>query len=114
MHTEWPGVLKLLRGAPAVLAFVCAAASAQTVQEVVIRDYRFEPAEVQARAGGTVRWTNDEKRTSHSVVFPAEGGLESVRMFPGDSWERRFDKPGRYEYRCGPHPEMKGMVVVVE
>jgi plastocyanin len=104
----------LFRGGPALLALLCAAASAQTVHEVVIRDYRFEPAEVQARVGGTVRWTNDEKRTSHSVIFPAEGGLESVRMFPGESWERRFDKPGRYEYRCGPHPEMRGTVVVGE
>lgn len=105
---------RLLRGAPAVLALFCTAALAQAVRDVTIRDYRFEPVEVQVRAGDKVRWTNDEKRTSHSVIFPAEGGLESVRMFPGDSWERRFDKPGRYEYRCGPHPEMKGMVVVVE
>jgi plastocyanin len=104
----------LLRGAPALLALLCTAALAQAVRDVAIRDYRFEPAEVQVRAGETVRWTNDEKRTSHSVIFPAEGGLESVRMFPGESWERRFDKPGRYEYRCGPHPEMRGTVVVGE
>jgi plastocyanin len=33
-------------------------------------------------------------------------------MFPDESYERRFDKPGRYPYTCGPHPEMKGVVIV--
>lgn len=77
--------------------------------EVVIRDHRFEPAELRIRAGDTVRWVNHEKRTSHSVLFP---GLESERLLPGEHWERRFDKPGRYPYACGPHPEMQGLVIV--
>ncbi|MBV2194369.1 MAG: plastocyanin, partial [Azonexus sp.] len=34
--------------------------------------------------------------------------------FPQESWQRRFEKPGRYDYHCGPHPEMKGVVVVSE
>lgn len=80
--------------------------------EVRIADYRFQPERLSIKAGNTVRWVNDEKRTTHSVLFPAEGGLESERLFPGDSWQRRFDKPGRYSYTCGPHPEMKGLVEV--
>jgi plastocyanin len=69
---------------------------------------------VTIKAGDSVRWTNHEKRTSHSVVFPAEGGLESDRLFPDESYQRRFDKVGRHEYHCGPHPEMTGVVVVSE
>jgi plastocyanin len=53
-----------------------------------------------------------EKRTSHSVLFPAENGLESERMFPGESWKRTFTAAGTYLYRCGPHEEMKGQVHV--
>ena len=53
-----------------------------------------------------------EKRTSHSVLFPAENGLESERMFPQEHWQRTFVKPGSYSYRCGPHEEMKGLVLV--
>jgi plastocyanin len=60
-----------------------------------------------------VRWTNKERRTSHSVLFSAES-LESERLLPDDSWQRRFDKPGRFPYTCSPHPEMKGLVVVAE
>lgn len=103
-----------LRGVPALLAFVAGLAVAQTVHEVGIREYRFEPAELRIKAGDAVRWSNREKRTSHSVVFPAEGGLESERMFPGESWQRTFDQRGRHDYQCGPHPEMKGVVLVEE
>lgn len=82
--------------------------------EVGIRDYKFEPAELKVKVGATVKWTNNEKRASHSVLFTGPEGLESERLFPGESWQRRFDRPGVYAYRCGPHPEMKGRIEVSE
>jgi plastocyanin len=88
--------------------------AAQQVHEVSIRDYKFEPAVVQIKVGDTVRWTNNEKRTSHSVFFTGAESLESDRLFPGESWQRVFDKPGTYPYTCGPHPEMTGKIVVTE
>lgn len=97
-----------------MLVLLFSSASAQTTVEVAIEGYRFVPAEVRVGIGDSVRWTNREKRTSHSIVFPAEQGLESERLFPDESWMRRFDKAGRYDYHCGPHPEMKGSVVVSE
>ena len=110
MQSGW----HVLKGAPLLLALFSFSALAETVAEVVIANYQYQPAEVSIKVGDSVRWTNHEKRTSHSVVFPAEGGLESERMFPDESWARRFEKPGRYDYHCGPHPEMKGVVVVGE
>jgi plastocyanin len=88
------------------------AAGAAAAAEVRIRDYRFVPERITVKAGTTVRWTNDEKRASHSVVFPAEK-LESERLMNGDSWQRSFDQPGVYPYTCEPHPEMKGTVEVL-
>jgi len=73
---------------------------------------KFIPPELKVKTGTTVRWINAEKRTSHSVIFAAEGLPETERLFPGESWQRTFDKPGRYAYVCGPHPDMKGVVVV--
>lgn len=96
------------------LALVSSALSAQQTVEVTIAEYRFSPAEVRIRAGDAVSWINREKRTSHSVLFPAENGLESERLFPGERWQRVFPKPGSYPYTCGPHPEMKGRVDVSE
>lgn len=96
------------------MALFSFSALAQQTVEVSIAGYKYDPVEVSIRVGDQVRWTNHEKRTSHSIVFPAEGGLESERLFPDESWQRRFDKPGSYHYQCGPHPEMKGLIVVAE
>ncbi len=97
-----------------MLALFSFGALAEQLVDVRIEGYQYQPAEVTIRAGDSVRWTNHEKRTSHSVLFPRDGGLESERLFPQESWQRRFEKPGRYDYHCGPHPEMKGVVVVGE
>jgi len=105
---------KKLKRAPAVLALVSFAALAGQTVEISIEKYLFTPPEVSIRVGDTVKWVNREKRTSHSVVFPQEGGRESERMFPDESWERQFTQPGRYPYTCGPHPEMKGLIIVGE
>lgn len=88
------------------------AVQAADVVDVLMREYRFVPEKIVVKAGTTVRWTNDEKRASHSVLFPAEK-LESERLLNGDSWERRFDRPGVYPYTCEPHPEMKGTIEVL-
>lgn len=91
-----------------------AAESSGVVVEVQMLNEKFVPDVLRVKPGTTVRWVNAEKRTSHSVHFVAEGLAESERMFPGESWQRRFDRPGRYPYVCGPHPAMKGIVEVVE
>lgn len=114
---------RLTKRVPALLAlvFVCGlgafgggigCAAAQQTVEVTIQEYRFEPAELRIKSGDTVKWVNREKRTSHSVLFPAENGLESERLFPQESWQRTFSLPGSYRYRCGPHEEMHGLVIV--
>jgi plastocyanin len=87
-------------------------AGAEQTVEVVVQNYRYQPQVVRIKVGDTVKWVNREKRTSHSVVFPVEQGGESERFFPDESWQRRFDTPGRYPYHCGPHPEMTGVVEV--
>ena len=90
---------------------ILAASAAAGAAEVRIREYKFVPERITVKAGTTVKWTNDEKRASHSIVFPQER-IESERLLGGESWARRFDKPGVYPYTCEPHPEMKGMIEV--
>lgn len=104
----------LSRRAPAVLALVSFSLFAGQTVEVGIEKYTYTPAEVTIRVGDTVKWINREKRTSHSILFPQEGGRESERLFPDESWQREFTRAGRYPYTCGPHPEMRGVVIVVE
>jgi len=97
----------------ALLGFLfLAATSAALAAEVRIKDYKFLPEKVTVKAGETVKWVNDEKRASHSIVFPQER-IESERLLGGDSWQRKFERPGTYPYTCEPHPEMKGVVEVL-
>jgi plastocyanin len=103
-----------MRRVTALLALVSFAALAEQTVEIRIEKYTFTPPEISIQVGDTVKWVNYEKRTSHSVVFPQEGIPESERLFPEESWQRQFTAPGRYPYHCGPHPEMKGLVVVHE
>lgn len=82
----------------------------QQVVRVVIDTYRFEPQVVTVAPGTVVEWVNQEKRTSHSVIV--DGQPESDRLFPGETFRTRFDTPGRFTIRCGPHPDMVGTVEV--
>lgn len=85
--------------------------AAEQIVEIV--GYRFIPEEVHVKPGDTVTWVNREKRVSHSILFLGTG-KESERIFPDERWSREFSEPGRHEYRCGPHPEMKAVVVVAD
>jgi len=87
--------------------------AAETV-EVAIEKMMFLPQRLQIKTGTTVIWINKEKRTSHSLYFEKEGLSESDRIFPGESWQRSFHKPGTYAYHCGPHEEMTGIIEVTE
>ena len=52
--------------------------------DVEIRDHRFIPDRLSVAVGTTVRWTNHERRTSHSVLFTGTAAQESDRLFPDD------------------------------
>ncbi len=79
---------------------------------VEIRNQQFHPENLMVAVGTTVTWINMEKRQYHSVWFEVEGFPEADYFFPEETWERTFDKPGAYHYRCGPHPEMTGTITV--
>lgn len=85
--------------------------SAETIT-VEIKDFKFTPQEVNIKTGDTVHWINMEKRQYHSVWFEKLGEPEPDYLFPDDSYDRTFNKAGDFPYRCGPHPQMTGVVHV--
>jgi len=101
-----------LLAASLCLGVILPAAGAEPA-EVVVEKMQFVPQVLRIKPGTTVTWVNREKRSNHSVLFEQEN-LESDRFFPGETYQRAFDKPGTYPYRCGPHPEMLGVIEVVE
>ncbi len=84
-------------------------------QMVIIKGYQFIPQEITIKQGHTLRWENQEKRQYHSVWFEVPGEEEPADyLFPEDAYEREFQQAGSFPYRCGPHPEMTGLVHVTE
>ena len=81
---------------------------------VTIYKMKFIPPEITIKRGETVRWLNREKRQYHSVWFEKYGDPEPDYLFPDEAYTRAFDSAGSFDYRCGPHPEMIGVVHVVE
>jgi plastocyanin len=98
-----------------LLLALCSTTASAGETLVIIKDFKFIPQEITIQVGQTLRWENREKRQYHSVWFEALGEAEPEDyLFPEDSYQRSFDKPGVYPYRCGPHPEMTGTVTVAE
>ena len=97
------------------LGIQVAFASGDQAQLVIIKDYKFTPQEIIIKQGQTIRWRNQEKRQYHSVWFEALDEEEPEDyLFPEDDYEREFNQPGSFSYRCGPHPEMTGVIRVTE
>lgn len=101
--------------------FLLACTSTETVSSrkrqelpvnVTMLKFEFIPKVLHIKAGQTVRWNNKEKRQYHSVWFKQQGEQESDYLFPDDTLNKQFNTPGTYPYRCGPHPEMIGTIVV--
>ncbi|MCP4986007.1 MAG: plastocyanin [Colwellia sp.] len=89
-----------------------AKSSKPVVVDVTIKKFKFIPEVLEVSKGQTVRWTNLEKRQYHSVWFEKNGENESEYLFPEDFFEKVFNTVGEFEYRCGPHPEMVGKIIV--
>ncbi len=83
--------------------------------QVIIKGYKFIPQKITIKRGQKIRWQNQEKRQYHSVWFEASAEEEPEDyLFSGDSYQRQFNQTGSFSYRCGPHPEMTGIVYVLD
>lgn len=87
-----------------------AAAGAADEVAISIANFAFMPMELTIHQGQTVRWTNDDG-APHGLAFKDGAPGESV-LLPGQSFSRRFDKPGSYDYVCSIHPYMTARIVV--
>jgi plastocyanin len=92
---------------------VASAQDCPTVHEVEIT-YKgakgFKPRELRIHVGDCVRWIN-MTGIEHSAVA-VDRSFHTGQLMPGSANSVRFDKPGEIPYACGPHPPMKGAIIV--
>jgi plastocyanin len=88
-----------------------ASAGAESKASVPIRGFKFVPATIKLKAGGTITWTNHDS-TAHTATAK-DGSFNTGTLNEGQSKTITFRKPGTYAYVCAFHKFMQGTVVVV-
>jgi plastocyanin len=100
------------------VATACAAAAAAVVAsqpgqaetiKIEIAKLAFSPAQVSAHVGDTIEWTNEDvlvhtatgRNHEWDVTIPAKGAGRTV-----------LTKPGKIDYFCRYHPNMKGEITI--
>lgn len=87
-----------------------AGAAAAPAPPIQIENFRFDPPELVVAVGSTVTWVNRDEEL-HAIVSE-QGAFSSPGLDTDGSFAHEFDAPGRYEYQCALHPQMKGTIVV--
>ncbi len=80
---------------------------------VIVKDFEFSPAIREVPAGVTVTW-KFEGPTPHSTTSDQDSleKWDSGVLEAGKTYSHRFEATGSFPYHCGPHPSMKGTIVV--
>jgi plastocyanin len=84
--------------------------------DIGVVDYDFVPRDQKVAVGDKVIWRfTDGGHTATSAPGQAES-WDSDAKGAGETFERTFTKPGRFQYVCTPHESfpMKGVIVVGE
>jgi plastocyanin len=83
----------------------------ETLTVEIVDPWAFQPHSLEVSRGATVTWVNKTDMT-HTVTGDDLSFDDSGLIEPGASFRQTFDQPGTYRYRCGPHPDMTGVIVV--
>jgi plastocyanin len=77
--------------------------------DVNIASFAFLPAKISAMAGKALTFFNSDD-TPHQITVA--GGPRTEVFLRGQRASLTLDKPGEYNYICGLHPSMKGVIEV--
>jgi plastocyanin len=77
--------------------------------DVNIASFAFLPARISASVGRALTFFNGDD-TPHQISV--SGGPRTAVFLRGQKASLTFDKPGEYNYICGLHPSMKGVIEV--
>ncbi len=84
--------------------------SATGALSIEIKNFAFNPKELQVPVGSTVTWTNIDS-VAHTATAD-DGEFNSGNLNPGESYSFDFKKAGSFTYNCSYHPNMQGTIIV--
>jgi plastocyanin len=89
-----------------------ASVPAEETTEVDLAEFAFNPPHIQVSVGDTVTWTNSDEAPHDATLDDESQATDTLNS--GDTGELTFDEAGEFPYHCSIHPEMLGLVTVVE
>jgi plastocyanin len=97
-------------GAPAAGAACTPSTEAGTVQ-VKIANFAFDPAEITAKVGDVVTFTNNDS-AGHTATSDTDAACTTDTIANGATGSLMFSAAGTYPFHCKIHPNMKGTITV--
>ena len=98
LNNTFPGAQALAKGK-----------KAESAANVNIASFAFLPAKISATAGKALTFFNSDD-TPHQISV--SGGPRTPVFLRGQKASLTIEKPGEYNYICGLHPSMKGVIEV--
>lgn len=91
---------------------VVAVTTDTVAQKINIRSAQFDPSPVTILSGIKITWMNADS-VAHSVVSDDGISFNSGNINAGSSYSFTSSATGTYNYHCGIHPAVKGIIYVV-
>jgi plastocyanin len=80
--------------------------------KVEIADFAYDPDPVTIQVGGKVIWLNQD--SAPHTATAEDGSFDTGTLEEGKLKSETFKQAGTYDYICQIHPDMHGVVEVVE
>ena len=88
-----------------------ASADNAKTNQIVIKDFHFDPQVLTVRSGEKITWTNRDEEP-HTVVSVEKQFKKSSALDTDQEFTITAGAPGTYTYYCSVHPRMTGTIVV--
>jgi plastocyanin len=85
---------------------------APRAEKVEIADFAYDPDPVTIQVGGKVVWLNQD--SAPHTATAEDGSFDTGTLEEGKLESETFKQAGTYEYICQIHPDMHGVVEVIE
>jgi len=90
-----------------------AAANGANKNQIVIKDFHFNPETLTVKSGEKITWINRDEEP-HTVVSVEKQFKKSSALDTDQEFTITAGAPGTYTYFCSVHPKMTGTIMVEE